>query len=76
MKELDIPRLAYRKMRGDLIEVYKMFANKFDTEILPPITKAKDVHDRQTRGRDRHLHRTKALKEIRNKAFRNRVVSL
>ena len=75
LKKLDLPCLAYRKMRGDLIETYKMCTEKLDKEIIPPLTKASDIHERNTRGSTWHLHRTKAKKNIRSKAFRNRVVS-
>ena len=66
--------MAYRKLRGDLIEVYKMFNNHYDQQIPPPITKAREVHNRQTRGRESNLHKAKATREVRANFFRNRVV--
>ena len=49
LKHLDLPCFAYRKLRGDMIEVYKMFSGKYDETISPPITKISNVHDKQTR---------------------------
>ena len=34
-RKLDLPTLAYRRMRGDLIEVYKHF-NAYDKATIPP----------------------------------------
>ena len=33
---LDIPTLAYRRLRGSMIEVYKMI-NVYDPEVTPPL---------------------------------------
>ena len=35
LRRLDLPTLAYRRMRGDMIEVYKHLHN-YDQETLPP----------------------------------------
>ena len=38
LKYLDLPCLEYRRLRGDMIEVYKMANSHYDEEIPPPIT--------------------------------------
>ena len=35
LKQLNLPTLAYRRLRGDMIETYKHF-HKYDSTILPP----------------------------------------
>ena len=35
LEKLQLPTLAYRRLRGDMIETYKHF-HKYDTNILPP----------------------------------------
>ena len=52
-------------MRGDIIEVLKMFANKYDEEISPPICKTRNIHKRDTRGGDLNLTKYKGKKDIR-----------
>ena len=74
LKKLDLPCLAYRKLRGDLIEVYKMLNGHYDEEVTPPLTKLRDVHDRQTRGGKHNLQKSKAKSNLRALSFRNRVV--
>ena len=33
LKYLQLPTLAYRRVRGDMIEVYKILTNKYDDEV-------------------------------------------
>ena len=33
LKYLQLPTLAYRRARGDMIEVYKILTNKYDEEV-------------------------------------------
>ena len=75
LRELDLPCLVYRKLWGDMIETYKMFTEKCDNAITPPITKLRDVHNRQTRGHDSHLQISKAKKSVICNFFRNRIVN-
>ena len=35
LRKLNLPTLAYRRLRGDIIEIFKHF-NRYDQEILPP----------------------------------------
>ena len=35
LRKLNLPTLAYRRLRGDIIEIYKHF-NRYDQEIFPP----------------------------------------
>ena len=75
LRHLKLPCLLYRRLRGDMIEAYKMFYNKYDPTIDVPITKASSVHSRQTRGVNLNLHRSKATSDLRKLSFHNRVVA-
>ena len=46
MKELNLPTLAYRRIRGDLIETYKIASGKYDPEVsdILTFTDESDVH--------------------------------
>ena len=37
LKELDLPCLLYRKMIGDMIEVFKTVNDKYDSDLQPTI---------------------------------------
>ena len=34
LKYLKFPTLCYRRLRGDMIEIYKILNNKYDSKIL------------------------------------------
>jgi hypothetical protein len=72
LTKLDLPCLAYRKLRGDMIEVYKMLNDCYDSDINPPLTLKTN---RRTRGHSKSLYKERANKETRKQFFRNRVVN-
>ena len=71
---MNLPCLAYRKLRGDLIEVYKMLNGHYDEDVSPPVKKISDVHARHTRGGQHNLQKSKIDGNLRANSFRNRVV--
>ena len=73
LKILNLPTLACRRDRGDMIEVYKIIHNLYEQQCAPPLVRSHT----STRG---HLHklfkqRTLTL-NIRKNFFTNRVVDL
>ena len=48
LKRLNIPSLAFRRFRGDLIELYKHF-HYYDQDIISP------SFQRRERGQDKHI---------------------
>jgi len=48
LKRLKLPTLKYRRIRGDMIEVYKILTNKYDNRVNLYLEKQ---HDSITRGR-------------------------
>jgi len=54
LKKCKLTTLHYRKIRGDMIEVYKIVSGKYDSVITPTLIKS-DTH--RTRGNDLWLQK-------------------
>ena len=68
---LDIPTLAYRRLRGSMIEVYKMI-NVYDPEVTPPL----DIRSYRTRGHNQRLYVKPANRlHPKHHSFQHRVVN-
>ena len=74
LEYLELPCLAYRRIRGDAIEVYKMMNEKYDQEIEVPIVQANKIHHRDNRNAQYSLHKSKIKTTARKLSFKNRVV--
>ena len=46
LKLLKLPTLAYRKLRGDMIQVYKIIHNIYDHESLPNLLRNNEISQR------------------------------
>ena len=46
LTNIELPTLVYRKLRGDMIEVYKILHNKYDIDVAPKLIKYVDVSNR------------------------------
>ena len=74
LKKLKLPSLRYRRLRGDMIETFKIVTEIYDkrvTEDLLPINKS-TFH--QTRGHSLKLTKNRSRLDIRKYYFTNRVV--
>ena len=70
---LKLPTLAYRRMRGDIIQVYKMISGIYDEtvkRILRPMIE--NIHN--TRGNSKRLHHPPVKTERRKHYFSIRVI--
>jgi len=67
LKKLDLPTLAYRRIRGDMIEVYKMLNGRYDQDG----EKQLPVNHNNTRGHQKKLYKEQSKTKIRQ--FRLRV---
>ena len=76
LRKLELPCLRYRKLRGDMIECYKISEGHYDVEIDPPLKFIKDTDIRSSRGNSKKLYKEKCKKELRRNYFRNRIVNL
>jgi hypothetical protein len=72
--KLELPTLAYRCIRGDMIEVYKIVHHKYDKEISSFLKLRRDCDVRSSsRGHDLQLYQQHSNKNIRKHSFALRV---
>ena len=76
LTDLQLPCLAYRRLRGDLIEVYKITTEVYDCKVSGGILKQCSKEDRRTRGHDKKLSICYSRLNIRRNFFSNRVAPL
>ena len=71
LKKLNLPTLAYRRLRGSMIEVYKII-NVYDAEVTPHL----DIRTYRTRGHHQRLY-VKPAKKLHPKhhSFQYRIVN-
>ena len=73
LKYLQLPTLAYRRVRGDMIEVYKILTNKYDDEVNLNLGLSKNTC---TRGNSLKLSTVRTKYDKRKYFFTIRVVSV
>jgi hypothetical protein len=73
LKNLGLPTLKLRRSRGDMIEVYKIVTNKYDSEVNLSIPL---MENSRTRGNSLKLRVDRAKLDLRKYSFTARVVSL
>ena len=71
LKKLQLPTLMYRRIRGDMIETFKMLKTS-DREITPKLT----ISSSTTRGHYLKLEKPRAEKNVRKYFFTHRIVNL
>ena len=75
LETIDLPTLKFRRYRGDMIEVYKMAHDLYDTKVASDFFNFKSSNSRGHNLR-RHkfdLLKTKYSKDIRKYVFRSRI---
>ena len=70
---LQLPTLIYRRLRGDMIEVYKILHDIYDQSVVPSLVKHTDS---RTRGNVFKLKVERCNYDIRKYSFCNRVICL
>ena len=74
LKKCQLPTLRYRRIRGDMIETYKIVSGKYDSMAAPMIPGS---HSYITRGHDLRLHKSRAKYDLRKYFFfSNKVVNV
>ena len=71
LKILELPTLVYRRLRGDMIETYKII-NIYDSNAVPNITK--ESHSR-TRGHSQKIVKRRSITNLRQNFFTQRIVN-
>ena len=69
---LNLPTLKFRRVRGDMIEVYKIIHNLYDQSVVPSLRRNFDT---RTRGNSVKLKVDRCKYDLRKFSFCNRVTS-
>ena len=74
LRKLRLPTLAYRRARGDMIQVFKLTHDKigYDKSLPPLLTLSKT----KLRGHSKKLYMSGANKDVRKYSFNNRVINI
>jgi ribonucleases P/MRP protein subunit RPP40 len=70
---LQLPPLKYRRLRGDMIEVFKILTGRYDTEMVPLLKLSTNLH---TRGNSLKLSAERSRYDLRNYSFPVRITSI
>ena len=70
LRSLDMPNLLYRRLRGDMIEVYKMLSGTYTNTSLPLDMSV----NTRTRGHSKKLAQQHVNLDVHKYFFRNRVI--
>ena len=71
LRKLELPTLAYRRHRGDMIETYKILTRKYDSTVSSSLF---TLNDRISRGHYLKLSKRHAKTNLRKNYFTHRVV--
>ena len=75
LRALKLPSLSYRRLRGDMIEVYKILNGKYDQDACTILKLWKDMAPRSSiRGNSLKLYPQRARTQLRKYSFAMRVV--
>ena len=72
LKHLNLPTLKYRRVRGDMIEVFKILNDFYDTRVTPALQRNLDM---RTRGNSFKLNTIRSRLDIKKFSFCSRVVA-
>ena len=76
LQKLKLPTLRYRRLRGDMIETYKLMTGKYDYEIVDFMPKQHESSSSlSTRGHYLKLYRQSVEKNLRNNFLSLRITS-
>ena len=73
LRKLKLPTLAYRRIRGDMIQVYKVMNGFYDPNLPTLLVKSKND---QLRGHDQKLYIKNSNKELIRFSFNNRTARI
>jgi hypothetical protein len=73
LKRCGIPTLKFRRIRGDMIEVYKILTGKYDSMVAPNLALVGSTY---TRGNDYKLQNVRTHYDLRKHFFTNRVTNI
>jgi len=71
LKKCGLTTLKFRRLRGDMIEAYKIITAKYDNTIAPKLMLS---HNKNTRGNNYKLETFRTRYDLRKYFFTNRVI--
>jgi hypothetical protein len=74
LRELKLPTLRFRRLSGDMIEVYKILTGRYDKKVADDIFEV--CSNKITRGHSMKLNKKRCRIDIRKYYFTNRVVDI
>ena len=72
LRKLNMPTLKYRRLRGDMIETFKILQGIYDNEVTEGLLDLDE--NSRTRGNDKKLKKHRCKLNIRKYYFTNRIV--
>ncbi len=75
LKILRLPTLRHRRIRGDMIETYKILHGIYDKEVTPKLILKKEL-GKELRGNTMQLHQQRTRLDIRKYSFTHRIVPI
>ena len=76
LRKLKLPSLSYRRIHGDMIELYKVVHEKYYKKAAPELSLRKDVAREAPRGHEFTLYQKRYNKLLRKNSFTIRAVPL
>ncbi len=76
LTKLHLPTLAYRHLRGDMLEIFKMITEKYDPKVLDLLSLHSHEAGRYTRGHTFKLKKPSCSNNISKHFFTRRVVNI
>ena len=73
--QLELPTLAYRRNRGDMIVTYKLLSGLYDEQVTLQLDMA-TIGQHYTRGNSRKLTVMRCRFDLRKYCFTNRIVNM
>ena len=74
LKKLKLPTLLYRRMRGDMIETYKILTEKYDPDVSNFLPLHREKRPTSTsRGNSLKIMKRLSKKDLRKYTFSNRI---
>ena len=74
LRKLGLPSLVYRRLRGDLIEIYKIVSGKYDTDASEHIINLR--RNSKTRGHQYKIFKTRPKLKLKKNSFPHRVENI
>jgi len=75
LKICKTPTLHYRRIRGDILETYKIVLGKYQPGVAPTLYKLYKASVNVTRGNDMRLEKSYVKYDLRKFSYSNRVVN-